>query len=301
MLIDNGSEHLLETIKDEITQDILDGVYKCYPLQEKYKNKKTLPNIILLKENNLINTSNYIVTHYPNNHTEILIKPFTINDQNILDTQKLSIQNSKKSLEVLSSSYSTITIKENGNIQYFTLDTNIKVKKAIDIGGTIHIFASDLTLGTNAYIIIKGNNYTYKRVENLNISTTKIECLCPHYDMAKQASLITFNLKESKFNQKLVYINNSPKLETNDALLPYALLEAIEKDNIKLARHYLSNDINAKLTDNALKSFFGTFINISYDPYNDKLCLVYKEANCYTCKDFDFVVQNGKICDINEL
>lgn len=303
MIVDYKGEQILDnSLKSIDIDDINDITLKCYPLVISYKGKKTLPNMIRLKDDEIKNCDLYSVTQYPNNHTEIAVSAFCINNSPIIDSQKGTILNSKKTIEVLSSISSTIVIKNGDSIMHHEISTLVKYKKGVEIDGVLHLFFEDMTSDDYVYANIKNNVFDSKKATDLQITAQKITCLCPYNDMAKQAKYVEVTLQKGlSITEKTVYQNGAPALVNDTRLIPYAFLEAVKQNNIKLARYYLSPQMNEKLKDTSIKGFFGNFLKVKQDMYNDCTCLIYKEDNFYVAKDFVFDFENDKISNINEV
>lgn len=303
MIVDCGGEQVLDNSLKSIDIDDITGItLKCYPLVSTYNGKSVIPNMIMLKDGDIKNCDLYSVTRYPNNHTEIAINAFCINNSQIIDSQKGTIVNSKKTIEVLSSSTSTIVIKNGDSIMHHQMNALVKYKKGIEIEGVIYLFFEDMTSDGYVYAKIKDNVFESKKAKDLQITAQKITCLCPYNDMAKQAKYVEITLQKNiSVNEKTVYQNSSPTLVSDTRLVPYAFLEAVKQGNIKLARYYLSSQMNEKLKDSSIKGFFGNFLKVKQDMYNDCVCIICKEEDYYLAKDFVFDFENDKISNINEV
>lgn len=302
MLIENEQPVYLQSSLDSINTETLDCVLKCYPLEEYYLGKKTLPNIIKLTS--LVhNTQTIKVIKYPNNHTEILITPFTLDPSTIINEEKTSILNSKAMLNIdVFEKSSILKIKDNDKLFYHSLTFPAKSKKAIKLNNKYYIILENV-LTNNSYILIAENGkIACKKISSLELLQNKITCLCPNNDMSKSATIFCITLgQKPMLEEKTVYINNNPGIVHDKKLIPYAFLEAVQINNFNLARHYITKEMSEKLSDNNIKAFFGNFINISQDCYNDALCLIYDKQECFEAKDYIFDFEDNKISNINEL
>lgn len=302
MLIEDEKPVYLQSTLDSINTETLDCVLKCYPLEEYYLGKKTLPNIIKLT--NLVhNTQNIKVIKYPNNHTEILITPFTIDPSTIINEEKTSILNSKAVLNIdVFEKSSIIKIKDNDKLFYHSLSFPSKCKKAIKLKDKYYIVLEDI-LTNNSYILIAENDkIACKKISSLELLQNKITCFCSNNDMSKSATVFCITLGQNPtLEEKTVYIDNNPNITCDKRLIPYAFLEAVHINNFNLARHYITKEMSEKLSDKNIKTFFGDFINISQDCYNDSLCLIYDKQEYFEAKDYSFDFDGNKISNINEL
>ena len=302
MLLDYGKEQIINYSHESIDVESLDIGIKCYPLKDTYNGKQVIPSYVFLSNENIVNTDKYYVVKYPNNHTDIVILPFCIDNTKIIDRNTIDIVGSSQKIELVTSTTSTIIISSQNKKSHYELFQKCNILESIYSQDIINIILEEQETKVVSYLQIADSNVKLYKDVTLEKTDNYLTILCPLNDMAKQAIFVQLTKKPKvSFEQKLVYIDNNPKLITDPKLIPYAFLEALKVKNLKLARNYLDNKINSHLNDSSLLSFFGEYIEITFDKYNDKLCLIYKEENTFNAKCFDFDITGNKISNINEL
>ena len=97
-----------------------------------------------------------------------------------------------------------------------------------------------------------------------------------------------------------VYMDSEPHLTLTPHLMPYAFMEALNVNNLKLARHYLSSELSSALSDQHLRTFFGDYCEVCWNAYSERplsLAVIYGE-HVRTAKIFDFCLHGNKISNI---
>lgn len=299
-IITIDKDFLLENFTHKIDIDKQNMIIKYYPLDKYIDGKITLPYVKNIDLTSLKNCKEYDVIIYPNNHIEIILKPFLLTPSSAYSKTSHKLENSKKKLEIYNSHISTLSLQNEDNYVFFDYKSPVKFVKGIEIDNVCHI-------------ILKNDNYIYIQIytnqisifDDIKTSTfdqNKFSAIIPNFDMAKSGKAIEINFsKPYTFSQKDIYINSKPTITTNDKLIPYAFLESVRSKNYKLARHYVSNPLQKKLADNVFDGYFGKIHSICHDIYNDSICIISQEKDRFVAKDYSFVIQTGKICDINEV
>lgn len=302
MLVNIDKDYILEHQSSRIDLNLdKDLILKCYPLQNTYQGKSTLPYTLLIRPGELISCSRYQYTLYPKSHHEITLLPFCIKENNLTLEQTYHIQNSSKDLTIKHGVNTTFCIKNGQETNYYENENLLQYLSSLEYENQTFVLTQ---CNTNYHLtIIKNNMITYRDfLETCQYKNNTLSAILPIYDMAKHAIAYEIHFaKPYRVNSKIIYQDQKPKLTNIPELIPYAFLEAIKISNYELARFYLAENLKEKLTDNTLKGFFGDFVHISHDIYNDNLCLIYNDANNYIAKNYTFEITNNKISNINEL
>ena len=299
-LINIDKDYLLD---NEISKALLtnqNSIIKYYPLEKNIGGRTSIPHILKINVNVIKNCNEYSVIKYPNDHTEIILKPFLLSSPTLAEKTSHKIENSKKTLEIHNQISAKISIKEDQNYQYFSYPQPLSYVVATEVDNVCHI----LLKSTNyVYIQISGEKISiFDDIKKVAFDKNIFSGILPNYDMAKSGKAIEIHFsKPYSYTSKEIYINNKPTLISNPKLIPYAFLEAVRAKNYKLARYYMSQEMQEKLNDATLKNFFENIISISHDIYNDKVCTISQENDIFVATDYDFNIKNGKINDIIQL
>ncbi len=274
-------------------------IIKHYPIS--IESKSYIPSTIMLDPTKLKNCKNYSVTTFPNNHTEIILHPFTLPPSLVFSQESQKIENSTKTLYLYHSKTTTIAIRTESKFTFCDCEKLLSFKKAVEIDNIMHLlFDCEENL---FYIRISQGKIIYKDfLQKATFSQNKLVGILPNFDMSGSglAIEITF-VKPYTCDQKSIYIEKQPKIVTDLRLIPFAFVESIKAKNYKLARQYITKNMSSRLSDDILSGFFGNIINISHDIYNDKLAVITKKEEIFVAKDYEFEFENGKISNINEL
>ena len=300
-LLEIDKEYLIENHIQKISFDQDNLLIKYYPLQKVFNGKQTIPSIIKIDSNNLINCRDYTVTFYPNNNVEITLLPFALDNNLPVQKSTFNLQNSAKHIDIYTTNATTFAINFDDNYLYYTLPNCYSFFKGIEINNSIHLIFKQ----ENNYYYVQISSRSIKKscpLTDCNLTKNKLTATIPFFDMAKHAKAIEIDFeKPYTFQEKTIYLNKSPKIFDNILLMPYAFLESIKAKNYKLARQYITSTMSNKLSDKTLSTFFGDIKHIAHDVYNDKICIIYSEHNKFVAKDYVFEYQNNKISNINEV
>ena len=303
-VLNNKCENLFLKVENEESFCV-----SYYPLNSTFLTQKIIPataniNLKDLYKNDPEKTS---ITIYKNNFLHINLKPFLIFKTPTLKTKKETITlNNKKHEALLSIGKPCVfSINTDNNIYYKTLDfdcLDYKISSTRDL-----IFVE--FIGQKSEILTLKYDDNYKIIDNLDINhieygKDKITIHSPLFDMAGHGKLIEYDItkKTTTRNITLTYNDKKPNIITNTTLIPYAFFEAVKVKNFKLARNYLSHRLSSSLTDNHIETYFNDFIKITPSPFCDldenKVCLIYKDNNVFTAKEFDIEIKENKIENI---
>lgn len=299
-LITIDKDYLLENEIDKIPIEEQDIIIKYYPLEKTINDKIAIPYIVNINKSLVQNSNEYNVIKYPNQHTEIVLKPFLITNTTFSEKKSYKIENSKKTLDIYNHNTTNIILKDDNNHLYFTYPSPVNFIIAAEIDNICHVLLQN---NKHIYVQINKEKVTiFDDIKNFSFDKNIFSAILPNHDMAKSGKAIEINFaKPYSCLTKEIYVNEAPNIITNNKLIPYAFLEAIKSKNYKLARQYMSQDMQDKLSDTSLSSFFNNVISISHDIYNDKVCTISSEKHTYLATDYDFDIKNGKICNIIQL
>ncbi len=299
-LLSIDKDYLLQSPIDKASFDTQNLTIKYYPLDKSINGKIAIPTLININQNNLRNCPEYDIIKYPQDNIEIILKPFLITNNICPEKTTHKIDNSQKTLAISSDKASTISLQNGNDYLYFTYPAPLNFFRGIEIDNICHIIFQSKDY---IYAQIKNNKLSiYDDIKSATFDQNKFTAIIPYFDMAKSGKVVKINFsKPYLFAEKDIYINNKPKLITNEKLIPYAFLESVKSKNYKLARHYISKNMQEKLTDNILSDFFGDILSICQDTYNDKICVIQQENDVFIAKDYSFEVKNGKINNIMQL
>ena len=165
-------------------------------------------------------------------------------------------------------------------------------------------FALQGKLKENDYLLVfdRLGNIIFEIYDSeIEITKNQITVMHKLYDISQHGYVVKYTLSDSvikKTDEYCVYLNNSPIYSQNKHSICMAFLEAINVKNLKLARFYLSYELNDCLNDNQLLNFFGEYEEFEPNFLNDfdnSTFFYYKND---VCKVFKFSVKENKITDI---
>lgn len=299
-LIIANKEYLIKNSTQNIPFPDQNLIIRYYPLDRQINGKIAIPSVIKVDLSDLKNCDDFSVTKYPNNHTEITLKPFLLSNNLRLNTTSQRIENSQKSIEIYTSKTTALCVKNSENYSYFELPFIATFVCGIEINSALHLFFKEGN--SHVYALINDEKIAiYQDLKSFTFSGNKLSTIVPTFDMAKTGRAIEIDFSRAAYDEKIIYLNNHPDITKNIDLIPYAFVESIQLKNFKLSRQYITKNMSDKLSDKLLSTFFGNIDKITHDPYNDKLCILTEKDNIYYAKDYSFEFQNNKISDINEL
>ena len=137
--------------------------------------------------------------------------------------------------------------------------------------------------------------------DEIEISGNEIISLKHIKDIASHGFVCKHELKNGQISltsSYSVYLNNTPFHATNKHVLGIAFLEALNINNIKLARYYLDDELNKILDDNQLVKYFGDYLEFEPNFLTDaNNSIIFYYTNNLT-KIYYFITKNNKIVDI---
>lgn len=135
----------------------------------------------------------------------------------------------------------------------------------------------------------------------IEIKNNEIIVLKEIKDIAKHGFVTKYTLQNNKIvktESYSVYLEEKPLLPTSQQSIGLAFIEAININNLKLARKFLCDELNNILTDKQLVEYFGNYE--SFEPnflQNANNSLIFYYENDFS-KIFNFEIKNSKITDI---
>ena len=309
----NETQKHLQTISDFFVFEAIDETeifITCYPTISTYQNQKLLPYTSKL---NLINPNQsdierLDITIFNKNNISTKLKPFLIMDKNTLKTihKNFQINNQTFSATLQIGKVCTFSISFEDQIYFHTLDC-LQQDFSIKTMGNF-VFAEFLST-TPTLVLVFNFSDNFFIVDNISASIVeyeknKIQIYSDCNDIAKHGKITTYHLEGESVTREVdfVYANKKPQLIKKEELIPYAFFEALKIENFNLARFYLCEELNEKLTNDHLKLYFKKYVNVIPAPNNNfkenRVCLVYEKDNIKECKMFDCRIENSKIKNI---
>ncbi len=278
-------------------------------------NKDFLPSCsfaseIKIKNNTIFSNSNLLeITKFDENVFEVFLKPLTfcnefsnkiVKEFNPAKNVKVFLrQNNLLEIEILAFGKQSKT-----NIFQMLKDTKCEYTQKEN---TQILFFSGKTQKNKDFLMIFENFFYKFEIEADVIEKNENEILALNFvhDLAKHGVVQKFVFEKSGFKLKEEYITfceNKEILPEHESLVPLAFLEALNLDDFKLARKFLSDELNCLLSDFQLKNFFGDFEEFVWNKHkNTKNCICFVfDGNPKTTKNFEFVVEDFKISNIFE-
>jgi hypothetical protein len=127
-----------------------------------------------------------------------------------------------------------------------------------------------------------------------------IECLTKLNDISKTAEVNKINLKDKKIDKYYVYQFDEEIKPTSDILIPMNFLESIKIGDENVAKKLLSDSFSSA-NISTLNNYFGNFNEIYLNRHCNKVGIFNYTIKCDTFKNYDFIIENNKIIDIQEV
>lgn len=274
-------------------------VLSCYPANQT-KHEYSLPfcaKITVLANKLICNHDNILITDYGKGEFYINVYPQIIpyspteNEPYYNTMNELSFAINKNILNV-----------SNGkNGLYYPLAqnlSNISIKQNHDLIELTGLTASKKTLGLfiNENLQVQFDGVADK----IEYDGNQIVTLQNIKDIARHGLVTIYKRTQNGFKksqQYSVYTKNEPIAPACSEALPLAFMEAVSIENFTLARSYLHPSLSNALQDNAMKAYFGDFIEFNPQGAN-KIALIYNGSPRFV-KIYRFDVKDGRICDID--
>ncbi len=135
----------------------------------------------------------------------------------------------------------------------------------------------------------------------IELTNNTISTLNKMQDIAKHGFVSIYKVEENNISlteQYTVFLNQTPIYTKNKYCISTAFLEALNINNLKLARYYLSDELNATLNDQQLTSFFGDYTEFEPNFLLDANNSVFFVYNSNMVKIYNFEIKENKIVDI---
>ncbi|MBQ7603093.1 MAG: hypothetical protein IJU58_03020 [Clostridia bacterium] len=292
--IDTNAQNDYITIKtDEPTLFI-----QCIP---KTANKLNLSCIVNIENISFGQTENLHVYKLAQNHYKmcfelpecIVYKPTTLLCTTTLNKSTLSFFDSSMQYVLIQSTSQTYKININYQLKNVSFNT---------FGQYYALSAKTQNMD---YVLIFDNvgNIFFEDIQNvIEITNDSIITLQKNEDIARHGFVSKYQLSNNTFRtieQYNVYLDETPYHAPSKYCTAIAFLEALNINNIALARTYLSEDLSQKLSNQQLIQFFGNYVEFEpnfIDNANNSL-LLYYENNIV--KKFQISINlDNKIIDI---
>ena len=112
-------------------------------------------------------------------------------------------------------------------------------------------------------------------------------------------SVYELNKNEFKLKEEYtVFLDKTPCLALDTKIIPWAFAECLNIGDLKLARKYLSEELNIMLDDDHLQNFFGNYEEIKWNRYKNipnTLCFIDEK---HQTKTYKFEIDKNKITNI---
>jgi len=259
----------------------------------------------IVQNNFTCDNSNVIITKYPNNIYKIYFKKLKITQKNppniafdgrLLDTslqltntfpQKLKMEKNSKKYEIILQKYvKNATFSEyNGHILLKgDIENNEKYCGIFGING--EILAEIIG---DAIEITPSNITSLQKLKDVN----GLGYVC-EYNLDKEG--VTLG------NSYTVYMEQKAKLPANDYAICWAYVEALNIGNLKLARSFLSDELNDLLSDNHIWEYFGNYSEMEQNWISENQNIIWViSRDSKVAKGYVFEIKNKKICNIDTI
>ncbi len=264
---------------------------------------------LIIFEGNIKTHSNYLeITNYDNCIFEIKVLPIKVSvKRNEEIIQKLNITKDMVATLFDDGNYN-IEISTKTKMFRYTLKEKIQ-NLSCEIfrdNQNEFLFFHGKTQKNQDYLLIFCNFFCNLEIWGDIIETSENEIKILNYqnDIARHAIIQTYSKVTQEFvlsDEYTVCLDEEPKTVCEDKLIPWAFCEAVNISNIKLARQYLSDELNILLSDEHIETFFGDFDEFKWNKYSlqeNTICFLYGQHE-KTCKKFLFEISQNKISNIS--
>jgi len=265
-------------------------------------NKTYIPYTYLLKTNDIPQTLNnqIKIIPFPYNNYDIIMKPFEISP---IETQQVLCNKEvgKYFISIISGYKTNVTIFSGASIIFTHTIENINKVKVEYLYENIIIEGIS---NENYYLlIIKSDDMKIlfeSKCQSIEKDNDFIECLTNLNDISKTAEVNKISLKDQKIDRYYVYQFNEEIKPTSDILIPMNLLESIKIGDENVAKKLLSDNFNSA-TISTLSNYFGNFNEIYLNRHCNKVGIFNYTIKGDEYKNYDFIIENNKIIDIQEV
>ena len=287
----------------------------CYPLNNKADKSRSLSYAakLTLGSNITCSSDSVTITCYPANHIEVLCHNFSV--AYFSTPQKLtSLSLANGNIVTLFEDTKQTFVIENDDLLFsFTLPTILteyEITETTLQATNCVMLRGKVSADEKAYLLVVGyvnNGYEHlidlladKIEESPNGEVASLEMVI---DIAKHGYVEKYSFDGNRFTLKdnyTVYMDSAPQLVTHPHLVPYAFMEALNVDNLKLARAYLDQTLSQSLSDAHLRTFFDDYAEVCWNAYDNRaqsLAVICGEK-VRKAKIFDFTLAGNKITNI---
>lgn len=265
-------------------------------------NKTYIPYTYLLKTNDIPQTLNnqIKIIPFPYNNYDIIMKPFEISP---IETQQVLCNKEvgKYFISIISGYKTNVTIFSGASIIFTHTIENINKVKVEYLYENIIIEGIS---NENYYLlIIKSDDMKIlfeSKCQSIEKDNDFIECLTNLNDISKTAEVNKISLKDQKIDRYYVYQFNEEIKPTSNILIPMNLLESIKIGDENVAKKLLSDNFNSA-TISTLSNYFGNFNEIYLNRHCNKIGIFNYTIKGDEYKNYDFIIENNKIIDIQEV
>ncbi|MBE5738544.1 MAG: hypothetical protein E7354_02320 [Clostridiales bacterium] len=289
--------------KNVFEQDIITKTNQIFINYQPLCNEKSfIPYTVTIQTaNHPICDSEYIqVVPFPNNHYDIIMKPFyyyEIKDAKVL----FSKMTGPYFVSIISSNNTQITIYNNANIVFQTatpklLNANAELKNEILV---IRGIISDteyylILIDTSNFEIIHSDiSHSIEEIED-NIQSLKYLRNPPHH-----AEVCKVSIKAKTKDIFYVYEKGNAETTSNKYLMPLYFLEGLKVNDENLCKCLLSQKLSSTPFQK-FKNYFGKINDIHLNRHNTSPNINYTILSD-EYKNYDFIIDNGKITEIEEI
>lgn len=277
-----------------------ENIYVSYtPISQKHN---AMPYTFQLKTSDKISTDNeYIsVIPYPENNFDIIMRPFyyyQINESRAILNETVD----KYFVSIITDNISRITIFS-GNTIIFNLNTPKLIEAKAEMKKNILTITGIIDDNTYYLLLINSQDLTiiYNDIcHSIDMSDTEIQCYRRLSDLSSHAKVFKINLTDKNQDNYYVYDEDNKTINSHQ-LIPQAFLECIQINDEMKAKSYLSNNlINTNLQQ--FKNYFGNINQIYLNRHNVKPGKLNYTIFTDRYKNYNFLLDNNKILDIEEL
>ena len=261
---------------------------------------------IFVDKNKVNSSSNFLeITDFNDNVFEVKVLPMQIN----LCYKKQFVKSLKASENIIINIFDdglyNLEIITKNKVYNYTLSekiTDINCEYFLE-NNTEFLYITGKTFLKQEFLLVLSNFFCNLELfaDLIECSHNKITTLSKQNDIAKHGIVSVYVLDKNEFKLKeeyTVFLDKTPYLTIDPKIIPWAFAECLNIGDLKLARKYLSEELNIMLDDEHLKNFFGDYEEIKWNCYKNMantLCFIYKE---HKTKTYKFEIDKNKITNI---
>ena len=296
---DIGTIDNINTFEQDILVDTEQIILEYKPISG---DKLFIPYFATIKTKDYPHTDNeYIdIIPFPDNHYDIFLQPFYYNEtreEKVLLNQNID----KYFVSITTGNNTNITIFSGASIVYKITVTRF-TSASIDKKSNLLIIKG--IINQEEYYLLVINTETFETIHNdishsIEEDNTGLQSLKILKNTTHHAKVCKIEYSSQKKEIFYVYEDENIIVPNHNALIPLYFLEALSVNDTNMCNSLLSTHLqNTPL--NRFKNYFGNIEGIYLNRHNVSPNINYTIKNT-TYKNYDFIINNGKIAEIEEI